>query len=149
MVALVFEGEGFNHVFAILDKVENPDWSDLLTQIGSQIQDQTTRHFVEERGPEGPWTPLAPSTVKAKGHATILTGKTGILKGSIQTDPRGAYAIAIGTSTTYGKYHQRGVSNSDGSVRTPQRMFLGMHDADAGEIETVLQNYINSYLGRD
>ena len=139
MATLTIEAVGFERVFAVLDKLENPDWSDLMGRIGGSLESQTLRHFVEERGPEGPWQELAPSTIKAKGHDKILQ-ETNILKGSFVQDPRGPYEIALGTRKVYGKYHQEGRG-------VPRRMILGLHDEDVDEIEATIQGFIDDYMG--
>ena len=145
---LVVETEGFERIFAALDKLENPDWQDLMTRIGGTLEAQTIRHFVEETGPEGKWAANEPSTIARKGHTAILvggdvkSGYTGTLKGSFTHDVRGPYEVAVGTNIVYGKYHQGGGIKAS----YPKRMFLGLTEQDSDEIELVIQNYIDEYM---
>lgn len=84
------------------------------------------------------WAPLAPSTVKKKGHATILVD-TGKLQRSL-TDAGAEDAIrdiiaeppqhglVFGTSVEYAGFHQFG------TVRIPQREHVGMGEEELDEL---------------
>lgn len=133
MVQISVEAEGFDPVLVVLDRLENPDWDELLTLLGLTIEEQTINHFTEQGGPEGPWPPT-------KRGGTILV-KTGTLKGSIGIAV-GSMQVSIGTNVFYGKYHQTGTENDDGSERMPRRAFLGLTGEDRNELQQVLESYV-------
>jgi HK97 gp10 family phage protein len=61
---------------------------------------------------------------------------TGRLRQSITSAITGQRSVAVGTNTTYGKYHQFGTRN------TPARPFLGFDKRAEREIEDIVRRYI-------
>lgn len=128
MAEIVFQVDGFERVFAVLDKLENPQWDRLLEVVGETLEAQTKQHFQEQGGPEGAWPPT-------KRGGQILV-KTGLLRGSIEHAAIGPLEIAVGTNVAYGKFHQFGTR------KMPRRAFLGLTTDDKVEISNVIETYI-------
>jgi phage gpG-like protein len=98
-------------------QVRNMDYFDVLTAFQETIAEGEAEAFHEEREPGGsPWAPLAPSTVKKKGHNIILF-ETGTLLGSLVTvgGPGNVSAVSsrgsiFGTDVPYAIFHDQGTS---------------------------------------
>lgn len=93
-------------------------------------------YFQGQRDPNGDaWTPLAPATVKRKGHDTILVETTHLASSLIR---QGSDAIRVvddtgltfGTSVEYATFHQTGTS------RLPQRAMVGLSEQYVDNIAT-------------
>ena len=127
--SVVVTVDGLDHVIAVVDRIANPDWANLLELLGQTIEEQTIHHFSLQAGPEGPWVE------RSSGGWWPLLVKTGRLRGSITHVVQLPDEVAIGTNVYYGKFHQLG-------TRTiPRRQFLGITDQDKDEIQTVMNNY--------
>ena len=124
---------GFDVAIAAFERLDETMLERLTQAVGFKVQEQTINHFRESSGPEGAWAPTK------KGNKPLI--RTGTLRGSIQTQPAGNLAVAIGTNVGYGRFHQEGTS------RIPRRMFLGLTDRDLGEIEQVVTSYIERVIG--
>lgn len=109
--------------------------------------------FAMQREPnDGPaWKPLAPSTVKRKGHDTILV-ETGRLKGSL-TDERhsdgireifdnglGGAGLVFGTDVPYAHFHMTGTS------RMPARPEVGAHEKTVDRFGVAVADHIVAEL---
>ena len=123
---------GMNRVVAVLDRLSRPDWDRLLRMMGSIVEDQTINHFQTRRGPNGPWPPL-----KSRSGQPLV--KTGHLRGSIFHAIGGDY-VRIGTNVKYGRYHQ------EGTRTIPERAFLGVTEADKGELKHAIESYIEGIM---
>ena len=131
-VAIIVDVDGFEPIFALLDRLENPDWNQLLRVMGMTIEEQTINHFTQQAGPSGSWPPTA------RGGPALI--KTGTLRGSIQTVV-GVDQVEVGTNIQYGKYHQFGTKT------LPQRAFLGLTNSDQDELQDVIEGYVERLLG--
>jgi len=128
---IVVSVEGFERVFAVLDRLENPQWDRLLTAIGLTIEEQTVYHFREGAGPEGAWAPR-----KSGGSKAILVA-TGRLIGSITFAVKPPDTVIIGTAVKpYPRFHQ------EGRQHLPRRMFMGLTESDKTELGSVIETYI-------
>lgn len=109
------------------------DYTDELHDFLRLLEDRHRHYFASRTSPSGDsWPPLAPSTVRRKGHDTILVD-TGRLKGSLKGESgdsirevyrEGAnnqHGLVFGTAVPYSIFH-------DGGGRLPKRQHVGMDD---------------------
>lgn len=77
------------------------------------------------------WKPLAPSTIRAKGHGMILVDK-GVLRSSVHFKTiralRDGFIVDIGTNVEYAKYHQKG------GGKLPQRKVVSVTVKDQRDL---------------
>lgn len=130
------------------------DWEqiDLTASMQNElgyIEELHENYFYSATDPNGsPWAPLAPSTVAAKGHGTILVD-TGRLQRSLNgpgpdairrvESARGDWVIVFGTAVEYSIFHD------DPAGGRPARSHVGLgefgldefteHVADASIVE--------------
>lgn len=107
-----------------------------------------------------PWAPLAPSTIKRKGHADILED-TGDLRGSFMLwDPMNIYEatddyLRFGSRVEHGIYHQLGTEerrgqrhvqlqlfDTGGRSGTPMRKIMDLTEGDRVHIVKEMQQWI-------
>ncbi len=96
-------------------------------------------YFYDAQDPGGnAWQPLAPSTIAAKGHDTILVDSGRLINSLTQQGPdairrveggRGNYELVFGTSVEYAIFHDTG------TARMPARPAVGWSDETLDEIE--------------
>lgn len=111
--------------------------------------------FAEQREPaQGPaWKPLAPSTIRRKGHDTILV-ETGRLRGSLTSErhsdgireifdnwPDKSVAI-FGTDVPYAQYHMQG------NERMPARPHVGTSEQTVDKLTDDAANHAVSELAK-
>ena len=102
-----------NPLPALIARLSNT--SNLLEQIGLLVKQQTQRHFIEQRDPDGnAWLPLSKNTVEYKQHkGSASSGSpkilidTGNLWNSISYRVAGN-TVFVGSDRLYGTYHQLG-----------------------------------------
>lgn len=118
----------------------------LMRAIGYYMRRRTLKHFADEEDPWGEaWEPLAESTLarplvkdkRKRGNRKILHGRTGDLRGKIQSLSDETSA-EIGTNIFYGIFHQEGAPRA----RIPVRAFLGVADEDAEGIYDLAWAYL-------
>lgn len=120
----------------IASDFEDLSYLDVLNDTHKQLEAEHRAMFSQNRSPGGePWQPLAPATVKRKGHATILV-ETGALRHSLLS--RNQYSIretviegrsqgiVFGTSRPFASIHQYGTE------RVPQRQHVGVNEQFVG-----------------
>lgn len=135
------------------------DLRSALDEIGSMIVASTQQRFIEGRDPDGmPWKPSHRAT--SENGQTLVLG--GYLRDSI-VHAVGRDSVEIGTNLIYARIHQFGgtiraksgknlrfkVGNrwvSKPEVTIPARPFLGLSEADAAEIHTIIKDYIEEAL---
>ncbi|WP_169314853.1 phage virion morphogenesis protein [Rubinisphaera brasiliensis] len=111
---------------------KNADFTKTVEAFFPVLEQSHAKGFQEARSSAGDnWPALAPSTVKRKGHDTILVD-TGRLKQSLasqtqhsvrEVSDRGRGAL-FGTQVPYSIFHQQG------GGRLPQRQHVGITNAD-------------------
>ena len=131
MTVVVVHASGFDSIFAVIGRLETAQWDRLLRLIGMRVQEQTINHFQQQAGPDGAWAPT-----KRGGHILV---KTGHLRGSIHHVVAGD-EVRIGTPVGYGKFHQLGTS------RMPARAFLGLTESDKGELEHIINDFVEGVM---
>jgi phage virion morphogenesis protein len=111
-----------------------------LAEIGEYLIESHQARFKLEVAPDGtPWDPLAPKTIKRKGHADILQDQ-GTLRDTL-TYQLGTNELDFGTNLEYAATHQFG-READG---IPARPFLGLATGqwnDKDEILDILQSHL-------
>ncbi len=103
----------------------------LLQRGMRMLEEEHGVRFAAQKDPDGnEWQPLAPATIKRKGHAIRLY-ETGRLRGSLRDqkhsdgirqtwDEWPQAGLIFGTSVPYGIFHETGGPN------LPRRPFMGM-----------------------
>lgn len=111
------------------EQFRNHDYSDVLNAFLPTLEETHKTHFDTQSDPAAnPWPPLAPSTIRRKGHDTILyeTGRlkaslAGKTEDSIRAVSERGQGLLFGTSVEYAGFHQDG-------TRLPRREHVGMVD---------------------
>lgn len=121
----------------------NGDLTPLTSAIGALIEGSTRDRFRTKTDPKGdPWAELMPSTKEYKHGSGGVLVEYGDLMRSITYHASSA-SVAIGTDRPYGKYHQTGTKNADGSERMAARIFLGISESDKSAINEILDDFIS------
>lgn len=126
------EIDGFEFLGGVFLDVEqgfdSADYSTALEPFITTLEQTHAAGFESESTPGGEkWPPLAPSTVRRKGHDVILL-ETGRLKSSLVAGGADAVrevshrGLLFGTQVEYASIHQNGTS------RIPQREHVGMNE---------------------
>jgi len=126
-VSISITTQGFEAVFAVLDKLSMPLWEILLRRLATTLESQVDRHFAAGAGAEGAWAPT-----QRGGTILVLTGR---LRGSIKAEV-GNMQVAVGAGMPYGVFHEFG------TVKMPRRAFLGPTEADIVELSDVVEDFI-------
>lgn len=117
------------------------DLSPLFGQIGEHLIESTQARIDREEGPDGTsWEPLSPSYLarKPKNKDRILVLDQ-VLRDTLAYN-EGPRELEFGTNRIYAATHQFG----RGAI--PARPFLGIDDADEGEILQLLREYVQTVL---
>jgi phage gpG-like protein len=135
-------GEMVELVIRAAEYAENGIYTQALDESIGFVQEFEREMYREQRGPDGvAWAPLAPSTIAAKGHSTILVD-TGRMFESLTT-PQGTQDtvwmtgdnwFTFGTSVEYAHFHQTGTKNKDGSLRMVARPHVGVNGQVVSQI---------------
>ena len=124
----------------------NGDLTPLMAGIGNVLENSTRQRFEDKKSPSGvTWEALAPSTLQTKNGRGSLMVDYGDLMRSI-TNHASAVSVAVGTDRPYGKYHQTGTKNSDGSERMPSRSFLGLSEQDKTDILALVNDFASGVI---
>lgn len=122
-------------VVAELDSLLNKLNGDIgMGEVASYMEREVKGYFAAQAGPDGPWAPLAASTLQTKGSGAILR-ETGSLVGSISGEGSGKRAV-ISAGTSYGIYHHTGTS------KMPQRRFMGFKPEHEPRIREIISDRI-------
>jgi len=136
------EFSGFFGIGNVLQQVENAhrdaDYSEALGGILTLLEAAHGRFFSGQHDPEGRyWPALARSTVRKKGHSTILID-THKLRESLTERAEGSIravshrGLVFGTSIPYAFYHQHG------TARLPVRAHVGIDVDTLDEITGII-----------
>ena len=120
-----------------------------LKEIGEHLVMSTKRRFNIEMSPKsGRWARNSPVTIKRKGHAKPLKGKTGALRQSIRYTMLGSRkGVSVGSDLPYAAMMQFGGTKARfphlwGDI--PARPFLGRSAEDDRAIEAIMRRYLGS-----
>lgn len=92
-------------------KAASPDTLRRALEAGATVLARDARlSWKEPARRPGPWAPLAPSTIKRKGHDKLLYD-TGRLRDSITLGEVTPSSAAVGTDAPYSLYHQLGTKS--------------------------------------
>lgn len=112
----------------------------LMKNLGEITLSSVQENF--EVGGRPKWQPLAPATVKAKGHAKPLLD-SGVLK-SVVMKAR-ADQVVVGVQPAAKAYaaiqHFGGKAGRNHSVTIPARPYMLLQDEDLAEIDQLLQSW--------
>lgn len=117
------------------------DLSPLMGQIGDYLIDSTRQRIDDQQAPDGtPWAPLSPAyKARKRKNADRILVLDNVLRGTLAYNA-GPRALEFGTNRIYGATHQFGRD------AIPARPFLGISDADEGEILLLLREYVAEAL---
>jgi phage gpG-like protein len=129
----------------VVELLEDGDFSGVFRKAMYDLEKDHREFFAGEHTPDGtPWLPLAESTIRRKGHDTILrdTGRLNrsLTSGGLTSDGESVREIvdegpnkgfSFGTSVPYGIIHQEGAPVG----KIPRREFLGFTEERIDQIE--------------
>lgn len=133
----------------IEQQFQNADYSKTLEPFLKVFEGTHAAGFASQSNPVGSkWKPLAPSTIKRKGHGIILY-ETGRLKASL-TGASGDAVRAVshrgllfGTQVEYSIFHQMG------GGRLPQREHVGINDETCqGVVDAIADAVVETLKSR-
>jgi phage gpG-like protein len=103
------------------------------------IEELHNQYFYNAVSPDGdPWAPLAPSTIAAKGHGTILVDSGRLVRSLTSDGPdsirmvesaKGDWVIVFGTAVEYSIFHDEPAGGR------PARPHVGMGEMGLDEFE--------------
>jgi phage virion morphogenesis protein len=130
--------DGFERIDAMLSRLVNPDFTELLESIGGMVETQTdVRIKTQKASPDGTkWPELSPEYKKRKKKGGILELE-GDLRISIVSLVTGQTSVEVGTNLVYAATHQFG----DPSRNIPQREFLGLSPDNEEAINRLLEEW--------
>lgn len=131
-------------------RVTEGDYTPVFRKVMVDLEEYHDFYFQEEISFEGQkWQELAPLTIEAKGHDTILVD-TGRLKASLIGDTGDSIreivgeantpGFRFGTSVEYAIYHQVGTKQYGGNL--PARPMVGVPEAAVEKIFEDVQDHI-------
>lgn len=125
-----------NNITQLIQKMGN--LAPLMDEIGGILEGSTRERFDKKTSPQGvKWADLLPSTQEQKGNNNILVQSDDLMR-SI-THHANQYAVSVGTSETYGVFHQFGTN------KMSARPFLGLSEDDKHDIYTLINEYLNGF----
>jgi phage virion morphogenesis protein len=119
-----------------------------LAEIGDAMAESTKQRFGTTTSPDGVlWAANSAVTIERKGHARPLTGKTGELMDSIDSQLDGDFAVEIGSDKDQAAMMQFGGTKAEfphlwGDI--PDRPYLGISEADKVEVLGIIERHLNS-----
>lgn len=129
-------------------EAQNASFKEVFDHFLNTLEEKHRSGFESQQSPTGEaWRPLAPSTVKRKGHDTILF-ETGKLKASLTGKAAEAIRestakdMTFGTSVEYAGFHQRGTST------IPQRVHVGASENSLKLLEDGIADFIVDLMKR-
>ncbi len=124
------------------------DGTPLMKLWGEIAHESITRNF-EVGGRPTAWKPLAAATIKIKGHARPLIGRTGQLR-NIAVRPEQT-RVLIGSSPQtkdYAAIQQKGGTAGRGrKVKIPARPYILLQSEDYDEIRAATRNFFTQLAG--
>ena len=118
----------------------------LLKEIGEDMKASTKKRFDTLIGPDGVmWLMNSDVTYERKDNGIPLTGETGSLHSTINSDVISATAVEIGSPMQYSAMQQFGGTKAEfphlwGDI--PARPFLGLSEEDKANILDSTVNYL-------
>jgi phage virion morphogenesis protein len=149
-IAIQLTVNGLEGAEALLARMDNPDFTRLLDEIGATVVSQTqSRIRDEKRGPDGENWPVWSAKYARTRHGgqSLLQGESnpGLLS-SITHLVRGN-RVEIGSALPYAAHHQFGSKKSSGrGSGVPARPYLGLSEDNRDEIETICAGFIERLL---
>ena len=141
--------DGFPELGAHLRDVYNQfngDLTPLMQGIAAILENSTRDRFRTKTAPDGrAWAELMGSTLEAKNGRGSLMVEYGDLMRSI-TSHATSVSATVGTDRLYGKYHQTGTKNSDGSQRMEARPIFGLSADDRTDILDFVNEFTSGVL---
>lgn len=106
------------------------DFTAPIDVIAEDLCDTHSDYFGNQADPNGsPWAPLAPVTVKNKGHSIILIETTEMFKSVTNRKHSGHVETITPDSLSWGTDDPKAVFHKEGTSRMPQRPFVGWSEA--------------------
>ena len=120
----------------VADVVERTDYSALLREFRYSIAREKAEMFENQADVHGnPWAPLAESTIKKKGHETILIETSALRTSLVDVDGEGNFNEVDSHSLTYGSTVPYALVHEQAHGNRPARPTLGMSESLTAEFE--------------
>ncbi len=114
------------------------DYSEALRdQVVPILAAEHEEYFNREAGPDGPWAPLSPATVKAKGFDTILI-ETNRMRSSLLFSGNDHIEDISQAGLTWGTSDPKAAFHQDGTEKIPARPFVGASEETVDKIAEVI-----------
>lgn len=137
---LQYDGlQQFGAVYLRMDQNwQNADFSDQLeAEVVPFLAHVHEDYFNQESGPDGPWAPLHPRTVKRKGFDTILIENNNMRSSLLF--PGGDHIEDVGDSfLTWGTADEKAYFHQMGTTRMPARPFVGLLETHVDTITNMI-----------
>lgn len=144
------ELDGFDELQGVFDDVRDSyvvaDYTQSLREeVVPLLVAEHEEYFNREAGPLGAWKSLAPATVKRKGFDTILIHSNSmrssmLFDGADHIEEVSPRDLKWGTSDEKAAFHQ------DGTLRIPQRAFVGVSEGTANSTADIIADAIVEIL---
>ena len=141
----VSEVVAMNHAIAAsLKQLETADQSQLLADLGVEVEGQTQERFDEQQDPDGrPWQPWSESHAgRRAGDGGSILRRRGDLQSDISHQVEGD-EIETGSRKVYAAPHQWGWPEAG----IPQRRYLGFVARDTDELGTLVVDFVREHGG--
>lgn len=149
MTAATIEINDYEILAALTRLARNVDHLEpALNEIGFNVKQSILQNFEGQHDPDGnAWEGLSDATLENRrksGAGAEILRDTGLLNRSISYET-GAFAVEIGSDKKYANMMQFGGKKAEypwlwGDI--PERPFVGVSDADRGQILDILGDYL-------
>ncbi len=131
-------------IAASLKQLGAADQSQLLTDLGVEIEGQTQERFAAQQDPDGkPWQPWSESyAARRAGDGGSLLRRRGDLQSDLSHQVEGE-EIETGSRKVYAAPHQWGLPEAG----IPQRRYLGFAPRDTDELGTLVADFVREHGG--
>jgi phage virion morphogenesis protein len=128
--------------------LSSAEQTQLMANLGAEIEDQTKERFETKRDPEGnPWKDIAESTKEWYSHefpgAEPPLVREGGLRDSVESRTRGPWAVLVGATKEYAAVHQWGWE----ARGIEARPYLGLGPQDLAALEAKVVEFLQANWG--
>ena len=168
-IGLTMTIQGDEQVERLLAALLQPQWDDLLDQIGGTVVAQTQERIADDKSdPQGePWKAWSGKYAQTRhGGHSLLKGNNDLLN-SINHQVIGM-SVEVGSHLVYAGIHQKGgeikvtpkmrgylhyrdihLKGSTSSIKIPARPYLGISDDNRDELEEIISEWFSDLIKRN
>ncbi len=138
-IGIQFTQRGLDHLQAVINRLQNPDFDPLLDAIGAMVLAQTEERIASEKtDPQGgAWAPLSPAYAARKRSGGGILELEGDLRDSLTFLVSGQ-SVEVGSNLVYAATHQFGRDEAN----IPARPFLGLSAENEEEINELIDTWV-------